>query len=487
MASCRLIIEDEVNIKLEGLDVDIRRKVANALKFEVPYAKYMPQYKLGRWDGKVNFFGIGGSGYVNHLDVIAEVLQRNNVEIVDIQDNRHPITLNFKPVTERYWADQGICWPEGHPVEGTEIILRDYQVDAINNFLANPQSLQQIATGAGKTITTATLSHIAEPHGRSLVIVPNKSLVEQTEEDYINCGLDVGVYFGDRKQLGKTHTICTWQSLNILDKKHKDGSAVLSLAEFLEGVSTIIVDEVHQAKAEVLKNLLTRNLRNAPIRWGLTGTIPKEKFEFESIHASLGPVIGSITAKELQDKGVLSNCHVNVVQLIDTVAHAGYQEELKYLTTNTQRIEYMAKLLTTVSQTGNTLILVDRISAGQALQELIPGSTFVSGAVKVKDRKETYDTIREGTNEVIIATYGVAAVGLNIPRIFNLVLLEPGKSFVRVIQSIGRGVRKAKDKDFVQIWDLTSTCKFAKRHLTQRKKFYKEAQYPFTIEKVDWN
>ena len=487
MASCKLIIEDEVNIKIEGLDVDVRRKLANALKFEVPYAKYMPQYKLGRWDGKVAFFGIGGTGYVNHLNVVQEVLAKNRVQIVDIDDRRHPINLNFPEVTERYWADQGVKWPEGHPVEGTEIILRDYQVEAINNFLKNPQSLQQIATGAGKTITTATLSHIAEPYGRSLVIVPNKSLVEQTEEDYINCGLDVGVYFGDRKNLGKTHTICTWQSLNILDKKHKDGSAVLSLAEFLEGVSTIIVDEVHQAKAEVLKNLLTRNLRNAPIRWGLTGTVPKEKFEFESIHASLGPVIGHISAKELQDKGVLSQCHVNVVQLIDTVSHAGYQEELKYLVTNKARVEYIGKLLNSVSQTGNTLILVDRISAGEMLAELIPNSTFVSGSVKVKDRKETYDTIREGTNEVIIATYGVAAVGLNIPRIFNLVLLEPGKSFVRVIQSIGRGVRKAKDKDFVQIWDLTSTCKFAKRHLTQRKKFYKEAEYPFTIEKVDWN
>jgi len=487
MASCKLIIEDEVNIKIEGLDVDVRRKLANALKFEVPYAKYMPQYKLGRWDGKVAFFGIGGTGYVNHLDVVQEVLAKNRVQIVDIDDRRHPINLNFPEVTERYWADQGVSWPEGHPVEGTEIILRDYQVEAINNFLKNPQSLQQIATGAGKTITTATLSHIAEPYGRSLVIVPNKSLVEQTEEDYINCGLDVGVYFGDRKQLGKTHTICTWQSLNILDKKHKDGTAVLSLAEFLEGVSTIIVDEVHQAKAEVLKNLLTRNLRNAPIRWGLTGTVPKEKFEFESIHASLGPVIGHISAKELQDKGVLSQCHVNVVQLIDTVSHAGYQEELKYLVTNKARVEYIGKLLNSVSQTGNTLILVDRISAGEMLAELIPNSTFVSGSVKVKDRKETYDTIREGTNEVIIATYGVAAVGLNIPRIFNLVLIEPGKSFVRVIQSIGRGVRKAKDKDFVQIWDLTSTCKFAKRHLTQRKKFYKEAEYPFTIEKVDWN
>ena len=487
MATCRLIIEDEVNIKLEGLEVDVRRKLANALKFEVPYAKYMPQYKLGRWDGKVAFFGIGGSGYVNHLDIVSEVLQKNNVQIVDIEDRRHPIKLDFTPVTENYWKDQGVVWPEGHPAEGEDIILRDYQVEAINNFLNNPQSLQQIATGAGKTITTATLSHITEPYGRSLVIVPNKSLVEQTEEDYINCGLDVGVYFGDRKNLGKTHTICTWQSLNILDKKHKDGSAVLSLAEFLEDVSTIIVDEVHQAKAEVLKNLLTRNLRNAPIRWGLTGTVPKEKFEFESIHASLGPVIGQISAKELQDKGVLSSCHVNVCQLIDTVAHRDYQSELKYLTTDTARLEYVGKLLNTVKDSGNTLILVDRISAGEALTELIPGSVFVKGDVKLKDRKEAYDEINEGTNHVVIATYGVAAVGINIPRIFNLVLIEPGKSFVRVIQSIGRGVRKAKDKDFVQIWDITSTCKFAKRHLTQRKKFYKEAQYPFTIEKIDWN
>ena len=487
MATCKLIIQDEVNIKLEGLDVDMRRKLSQALKFEVPYAKYMPQYKLGRWDGKVAFFGLGGSGYVNHLGTIQKVLQKYNVEITAIEDNRNPIDLKFTPVTERYWADQGVCWPEGHPVAGTEIILRDYQVEAVNNFLNNPQSLQQIATGAGKTITTATLSHITEPYGRSLVIVPNKSLVEQTEEDYINCGLDVGVYFGDRKMLGCTHTICTWQSLNILDKKTKDGSAKLSLTEFLSGVSTIIIDEVHQAKAEVLKNLLTQNLRNAPIRWGLTGTVPKEAFEFESIHASLGPVIGNITAKELQDKGVLSQCHVNVCQLIDTVVHSDYQSELKYLTSNETRLAYIAKMLTQVSQTGNTLILVDRISAGQTLAELMPGSTFVSGSVKVKDRKETYDTIKEGTNEVIIATYGVAAVGLNIPRIFNLVLLEPGKSFVRVIQSIGRGVRKAKDKDFVQIWDLTSTCKYAKRHLTQRKKFYKEAEYPFTIEKIDWN
>ena len=485
MPSCRLIIQDEVNIKIEGLPVDVRRKVSNKLKFEVPYARYMPQYKLGRWDGKVGFFGLGGSGYVNHLDVITSVLYEQGIEIDEIVDQREKVDLHFDTINDDFWGDK--TWPKGHSAEGETIRLRDYQVEVVNNFASNPQALQEVATGAGKTIITATLSKMTETYGRSLVIVPNKSLVTQTEDDYKNCGLDVGVYFGDRKELGKTHTICTWQSLNILDKRHKYGDDVLSLAEFLEGVATVIVDEVHQAKAEVLKKLLTQNLRNAPIRWGLTGTIPKESFEFEAIHASLGPVIGQISAKELQDKGVLSECHVNIVQLVDTPVHSNYQEELKYLVTNDQRIDYLGKLLNKIKTSGNTLILVDRISAGEKLQKLIPDSTFVKGDVKLKDRKEAYDEINEGTNHVVIATYGVAAVGINIPRIFNLVLIEPGKSFVRVIQSIGRGVRKAKDKDFVQIWELTSTCKFAKRHLTQRKKFYKEAQYPFTIEKVEWN
>ena len=487
MTSCRIVIQDEVNVKVENLPVENRRKIANKLKFQVPYARYLPQYKLGRWDGNVAFFGIGGTGYVNHLDTIVNSLVEQGVEISEIVDNREKHDLSFSAITQDYWKDQGAVWPEGHQLEGQPIVLRDYQVETVNSFLNNPQALQEVATGAGKTIITATLSHLMEKLGRTLVIVPNKSLVTQTEEDYVNCGLDVGVYFGDRKELGKTHTICTWQSLNILDKTSKNYDDVLTLAEFLDGVQTIIIDEVHQAKAEVLKKLLTQNLKHAPIRWGLTGTVPKEQFEFQSILASIGPVIGNISAKELQDKGVLANCHVNIVQMIDIKSFAGYPEELKFLVTDAERIKYIGKLLNNVKDSGNTLILVDRISAGEMLLEAIPDSVFIKGDVKLKDRKEQYDEVKEATNKVIIATYGVAAVGINIPRIFNLVLIEPGKSFVRVIQSIGRGVRKAEDKDFVQIWDITSTCKYAKRHLTSRKKFYKEAQYPFTIEKVDWN
>jgi superfamily II DNA or RNA helicase len=481
--TCKLIIRDEVNIKLEGLEVEVRRKLVNAFKYEIPYARYQPAYKLGRWDGTVSLFGLGGNGYLYQLEKVLEILTNQGVEIDEIEDLRNSVKLNFTEIAQDFWGD--MCWPTGHRFAGEPIRLRDDQVDVVNNFLKNPQSLQEVATGAGKTIMTATMAKICEPYGRTIVIVPNKDLVTQTEEDFRNVKLDVGVYFGDRKELGKTHTICTWQSLNILDKKSHD-NATLTLAEFLDGVQTVIVDEVHMAKADVLKKLLTQNLANAPIRWGLTGTVPKEKYEHEQIFASIGPVVGRVTAKELQDKGVLSNCHVNIVQMVDIREFRSYTDEVKYLVTDDDRMIYISKLIKSISESGNTLVLVNRIDSGRFLVNEIEDSAFISGEVKGSTRKEEYKGHATADNKITVATYGVAAVGINIPRIFNLVLLESGKSFTRVIQSIGRGIRKAEDKDFVQIWDLTSTCKYAKRHLTERKKFYKDAKYPFTIEKVDW-
>ena len=221
--------------------------------------------------------------------------------------------------------------------------------------------------------------------------------------------------------------------------------------------------------------------------WGLTGTIPKEDFEFMSLLVSLGEVVGRKSANELQEQGVLSRCEVSVVQLIDHGDYSNYQSELKYLLTDEKRLDYLASLFNTIGDSGNTLILVDRVESGKSLVRKIGDrAVFISGATKATDRKEHYDEVADVDNKIIVATYGVAAVGINIPRIFNLVLLEPGKSFVRVIQSIGRGIRKAQDKDHVQIWDITSTCKYAKRHLTKRKQFYKEAKYPFVLQKTDW-
>jgi len=170
----------------------------------------------------------------------------------------------------------------------------------------------------------------------------------------------------------------------------------------------------------------------------------------------------------------------------DNVEFTNYQSELKHLLENEKRLDKLGELITKIAETGNTLILVDRVNAGKELVSRLPNAVFVSGGTKLTERKEEYDEVATSNDKIIVATYGVAAVGINIPRIFNLVLIEPGKSFVRVIQSIGRGIRKAEDKEHVMIWDMTSTCKFAKRHLTQRKAFYKEAKYPFTLEKLDY-
>ena len=647
MAGCKLIIKDEVNIKLEGLPVDVRRRLTNRFRYEIPNARHTPPYKLGRWDGTVTYFGIGGDGYLNHLDEIIDELSKCNYQITDIEDHRRKVDLSMAEVGEDAWGDTR--WPKGHPFEGELIRLRDYQVDIINNFLKNPQSLQSAATGSGKclagdtlisinlskdtplplmlmsrvdmiadvtfeeladaieslygeklkhevavdiselgitieapllgttnvnwfvkkegleaveitlgdgdykfkcsthhqlmtdgemikakdlkvgdvidsrddlevitkiepvgeidcydisvdaphlyydaygvvhhnTIITATLSRCVEKFGRSIVIVPSKSLVTQTFADYKNCGLDVGMYFGDQKDIGATHTICTWQSLQAISKAYKEGRSDMSLADFSENVNTVIVDEAHKVGAKVLKDMLTRDFRFVPIRWGLTGTIPKEKHVFASLLTSVGPVINHVSAKDLQDVGVLANCHIHIKQFLDVGEYRTFQEEQEYTLGNTKRLEAIADMIRNECSEGNTLILIDRIATGEFLTEELD-CHFVSGSMKNKDRKEIFDIINEGENEIAVATYGVASTGISIANLHNVVLVEPGKSFVKVIQSIGRGLRKSKTKDFVNIIDVTSTCKFSKRHLTKRKKYYKESGYNFSIEKIDW-
>jgi len=170
MSSCKLVIRDEVNIKIEGLPVEIRRKLSNAFKYEIPYARYHPAYKLGRWDGSVTLFGMGGNGYINQLPRILEILEKSGVEVEEIEDLRNSVALKFPEVTEEFWGDQ--CWPAGHRFAGQPIRLRDDQVEVVNNFLKNPQALQEVATGAGKTIMTATLAKLCEPFGRTITIVP---------------------------------------------------------------------------------------------------------------------------------------------------------------------------------------------------------------------------------------------------------------------------------------------------------------------------
>ena len=340
MPECIIEIKDEVNVKIHDLDLVTRRQLEKKFKYFLPHAYHVPAYKLGRWDGCVSFFSMGGVTYLNLLDDIIPIL--NEKYDIKLKDKRKNQTFNFNEVTST--IHNKLAWPKGHTHEGQNIVLRDYQVDVINQFLAEPQCLQEIATGAGKTLITATLSYSVEQYGRSIVIVPNKDLVTQTEDDYKNLGLDCGVYFGDRKDIGKSHTICTWQSLNSMDKRFKDGEIDVGLKTFVKGVVCLIVDEVHMAKADVLRKLLTGPFATIPIRWGLTGTIPQEDWQYASLKVSLGNVINRLSASDLQEQEVLANCEINIIQVQDTVAYPNYQSELTYLTTNEDRMDYLSGL-----------------------------------------------------------------------------------------------------------------------------------------------
>lgn len=239
MNTVKIIVRDEVNVKLEGLDMSTRKKLVDKFKFRIPGAQFMPAVRLGRWDGTVSFFQMGGNTYVNLLPEILEWLQGRGWDFDLVDQRNYQIDYDLEQIDENTFSD--ILWPDKHPAAGEPVVLRDYQVEIINKFMEDPQCVQEIATGAGKTLITAALSKKVEPHGRSIVVVPNKGLVTQTEADYVNLGLDVGVWYGDRKDWGKQHTICTWQSLLSLMKKNGDSG--VTIYDFIEDVVAVVVDE----------------------------------------------------------------------------------------------------------------------------------------------------------------------------------------------------------------------------------------------------
>lgn len=247
-----------------------------------------------------------------------------------------------------------------------------------------------------------------------------------------------------------------------------------------------IVSNCHTASSKSLKNLLSGPFANIPIRWGLSGTIPKEPFKFYPILTNLGPVVHELQAHQLQEEGVLASCNVDIIQLVDIMDFDNYHDENKFLVTDETRLEWISEFITEVSNSGNTMVIVNRIETGEFLHKLIPNSMFLQGSTKNKDRNTMFDDVNSGDNLTIIGTAQTIATGVNIPRIFNLVMFESGKSFIRVIQSIGRGIRKAKDKDFVQIYDLASTCKFSRGHMNKRKALYNEAKYPYKTTKIKY-
>lgn len=495
---CKIIIQDEVNCVFVGLHPDhIAYLYEEYSAFATNYF-FNPKFKLGSWDGKIRYFFKTGKTYVKLLDSIIPTIIGLGYKI-DIEDKRSTQHVNPPHITENFF--EGIFVPDSNE----PWIVRDYQINMVNTLIDNGGGVGIAGTGAGKTSMCAAIALSYERAGdlRSIIIVPDKNLTDQTKEEYDFFGLDVGEYSGDNKDLDHKHIVSTWQALQ-------------NNPYVIQDFQVIIVDEAHGLKGKVLTDLLNNYGKNIAYRFGVTGTLPKPETDKMAVRIAVGDVLIEIPAHVLIEQGYLAKLHIDIMQLSSDF-HDHYEEyledvenlsekklsykqfkdsyfpdwnaEKRYMKNEKERLEWIANHIETKrsEEKGNVFCLVDGIAFGKKLTKMIDGAVFVYGKDKMKDRKKIYQLFKNNNNLVVIANVQVASTGLDIKRIFNMMFIDVGKSFIRVIQSIGRGLRKAPDKDYVHVTDICSDFFYSKKHLRERIKFYKEAKYPYTKIVVDYN
>lgn len=455
---CTIQVDDEVNCRLAGLSPQDLQFLYDKMGVFVDGYQYMPMFQLRRWDGKSHYFDQKGNTYTKLLDEILQYVVSWGYDI-NLVDKRHEALV----ITDRVGLD---FFGEGKRE------LRPYQMDVVNAMLEEGSGMSICATGAGKTIMCAALAMVLLMNKlQTIVIVPSSDLVTQTVEEFkdvlSNFDVTVGAYSGGAKEIDNPIVVATWQSLQ-------------NAPHYMSSFQAFIVDEAHGAKANVIKQLITVHGKHISHRYGVTGTLPKPKTDQYDLKLSIGKVLREVSASWLISQGYLSQLEIEpiITQDVDP-GMPDYQSEKAYLSRDDGRLKALSRLIIGWCQEhGNTLVLVNSITQGQLLQKIIPDSVFLSGASGKDERQENYANYADKDDLIVIATFGIASTGISIDRIFCLVMIDAGKSFIKAIQSVGRGLRKKGDKSFVHVKDVASKLKFSKKHQKERLKHYADAQYP---------
>lgn len=454
-------VKDEVWCFITGLQPNHTEYLWKEFGIFVEGYFFMPAYKMGRYDGKIRFFEKTGKTYIRILDKILPYLEKWGYEI-ELVDNRHQVKHPTIRASKDLFGDIEL--------NGKPVFLRPYQIECVNTCIDNAGGFILAATGAGKSLMTAALSHIYSSSGyKTITVVPSADLVTQTAEWYILMGMDTGIYSGSEKDLDHPNIVATWQSIQY------NPSLLLDF-------QCLIWDEAHGIKGAMAAKLLNNDGKHIPFKFGVTGTFPKHEADKMSLHAAVGPILKEIPASWLIENGYLSKVEIQPIELNEVYIDEDfpdYAAEKSFLAKSPARMEMIADLIISQCATrGNTLVLVNSIPFGEKLAKLIKGAVFLYGESSKDIRREHYDMFEEKDDIIVIASVGIASTGLSIDRIFCLMFIDAGKSFIRAIQSVGRGLRKGRDKDSVYVVDVHSKQKWAKKHHKERLKWYAEANYP---------
>ena len=483
MRNLILTKKNDVHLVIEA-DEDVRRDLGEHFTFSVPGFKFMPAYRSRHWDGKIRLFSYtNGQIYTGLYPYILNWCKENNVQVVDgtkIKDTK----VDISKVDEFIKALK-------IPME-----VRDYQKEAFIHAVQKNRCLLLSPTASGKSLIVYLLTRFNQLRikNKILIIVPTTSLVEQLYKDFKDYGYDSDryvhrIYEGHSRDTDKQIIISTWQSIYNQPKK------------WFGQFDMIVGDEAHLFKAVSLTKIMTK-LNKCKYRVGLTGTLDGTKTHKLVLEGLFGTVNKVVSTTELQETGKLADLKIFCLVLQhgkterDFLKDKNYQEEMDYLVSNEKRNKYIRNLC--LSLQGNSLCLFQYVEKhGEILKQLIEEKAenkkvfFVHGGVEADEREKIRFITEKSDNAIIIASFGVFSVGVNIRNLHNIVFASPSKSRIRNLQSIGRGLRLKDNKSSATLYDIADDISYNGKenytlaHFRERINIYNEEDFNYEIHNVD--
>ena len=485
MSDVTISKKNEIEIQLD-CDQHILYELQEAFSFDVEGASFSPAFTKKHWDGKIRLLscatGCMPAGLVYQL--------------CRWLDN-HEYSWQFE-----HCKFYGVPYEEDRKIlyEGIEYFMnsisavkpRQYQVDTVYHALKEYRKTIVSPTGSGKSLMIYTIARYLKSIGeRVLIVVPTKSLVEQMANDFIEYGWEPEhvhkIYQGHSLDTSAPVTISTFQSIYGLEKK------------WFRQFSGVIGDECHNFKAKVLQGIM-KKCPDAKWRYGFTGTLDGKNVHKLILEGHFGPVYRTTSSADLMDKGFLAKLNVEVIILRhESRRFTNYNEEIEYLGDLDARNRFISDLTNRLS--GNVLVLFTRVEGhGIPLYDLIKSKAgkrdvhLIHGGVNVMDRENVRRVAESSNNNIILGSYGTMSTGVNIKNLHHVVFASPSKSRIRVLQSIGRGLRKAKGKESCMLYDIADDFRktggrnnFTLNHLAERIKFYVDEDFEYRVTEVPLN
>ena len=483
MTDLNIAKKNEVHLTIDA-EPHIQQELSDYFTFDVPGAKFMPQYRNRHWDGKVRLFSTAtGEVYVGLLDKIVSWAKKSEYSVKFINNEVYGTPFEQNEEISREGVKDYMTAISSHKP-------REYQIDGVYEALKYNRKLIISPTGSGKSlmIYAVTRYHVGRKR-RILLVVPTTSLVEQMYKDFIEYGWDVEkychrVYAGRKRSTPQRVTISTWQSIYKMDRK------------WFSQFDVIIGDEAHQFKSKSLVSIMSK-LRDTKYRYGFTGTLSGAQTHKWVLEGLFGPSYKVTKTNELIEKGHLSKLNIRIILLKHPPIKFGdYQEEINYIISHEKRNNFIKNLA--LSLDGNTLILYSRVeSHGEILYKSINSSVddvrkvfFVHGGVDGEEREEVRAITEQEKNAIIVASYGTFSTGINIKNLHNVVFASPSKSRIRNLQSIGRVLRKSKGKNMAVLYDIADDISsdgqrnYTLNHLIERVKIYNDENFNYELSNV---